>query len=76
MNPLFQIKSHVDAHGVGCVIVNDHVAIGVLWKTQTLGGEVRFLETTERVRSLDEACGVIGCDCCKAGVIRGLRGLR
>ncbi|MEE2690949.1 MAG: hypothetical protein VX640_05330 [Pseudomonadota bacterium] len=66
MDPLLRIKSHVDAHGVGCVIVNDHVAIGVLWKSRTIGGEERLLERIERVRSLDEACCVIGCDCCKA----------
>lgn len=65
MDPLSRIKSHVDSHGVGCAIVGDHVAIGVIWTSKTIEGEERILETIERVRSFDEACCVIGCDCHK-----------
>jgi hypothetical protein len=66
MENLSLIKSHVDRHGIGCVIVDDHVAISIMWKSQTLSGEERFLETTERARSFEEACGVIGCGCAGA----------
>lgn len=66
MNELELIKNHVDGHGYGCAIVGDHVAIGVVWVSRTIGGEERRLETTERVQSFDEACGVIGCRCGRA----------
>lgn len=63
MSTLAEIKRHVDSHGVGCVIVNDHVAISVLWRSKNFGGEERIRETTERVRSFEESCGVLGCAC-------------
>ena len=65
MSELFRIKDHVDAHGVGCAVVKDHVAISVLWKTKTLSGEEQRLETTRRVTSFKEACCAIGCRCCQ-----------
>ncbi len=63
MDELLKIKRHVDAHGLGCAIIGDHVAIGVVWTSKTIGGEERKREVTERVHSFDEACGVIGCGC-------------
>lgn len=63
MNELLQIKAHVDAHGVGCAIVDDHVVIDVLWVSRTIRGEERRREMTERVRTFEEACGVLGCKC-------------
>lgn len=66
MQNLSLIKSHVDQHGIGCVVVNDHVAISVMWKSFTLSGEERFRETTERARSFEESCSVIGCRCAEA----------
>ncbi|MBB5518107.1 hypothetical protein [Amphiplicatus metriothermophilus] len=66
MYDLLSIKRHVDSHGFGCAIVNDHVAISLVWRTHTLDGKERRLETTERARTLEEACRVIGCDCLAA----------
>lgn len=63
MHILQEIKRHVDGHGLGSAIVGDHVAIGVMWTTRTLAGEVRNRETIERAHSLDEACRIIGCSC-------------
>lgn len=63
MDDLETIKTHLDAHGCGSAIVDDHVAIGVLWTTRTLDGRVRKREIIERAHSLDEACAIIGCEC-------------
>ncbi|MCB2098560.1 MAG: hypothetical protein AB7F91_14860 [Parvularculaceae bacterium] len=63
MKSLLEIKRHVDGHGFGSAIVDDHVAIGVVWTTNTLGGEVRKREIIERVHSFEEACTVMGCRC-------------
>ena len=63
MTDLTDIKRHVDGHGLGSVIVDDHVAIGVVWTTKTLSGEERKREIIERAHSLDEACRIIGCRC-------------
>lgn len=63
MPDLQDIKRHVDGHGLGSVVVGDHVAIGVVWTTKTLAGEERKREIIERAHSLDEACRIIGCAC-------------
>lgn len=63
MTDLQDIKRHVDGHGFGSVVVDDHVAIGVVWTTRTLAGEERKREIIERVHSFEEARGVIGCRC-------------
>ncbi|MFZ5616620.1 MAG: hypothetical protein ACOZAA_04775 [Pseudomonadota bacterium] len=63
MDELEAIKRHADAHDVGSAIIGDHVAIGVMWTSHTISGEERRRETTERVQSFREACGVIGCRC-------------
>lgn len=63
MTDLQTIKHHVDEHGLGSAIVGDHVAIGVVWTTRTLDGRERKREIIERARSLEEACGIIGCRC-------------
>lgn len=63
MDRLREIKRHIDAHGVGCAIVGDHVAIDVVWTSRTIVGEERRREITERVQSLEEAARVIGCRC-------------
>jgi hypothetical protein len=65
MSELQTVKSHLDAHGVGCAVVGDHVAIGVIWTTRTISGEERRIERTERVSTLDDACRVIGCSCAR-----------
>ncbi len=64
MRELEAIKHHVDGHGLGCAIVEDHVAIGVVWTTRTIGGEERRRELIERARSFEEAVSIIGCCCC------------
>lgn len=71
MNELLAIKQHVDAHGVGCAIIGDHVAIDVVWTSRTIQGEVRRRETTERVQSFEEAARVIGCRCAEAAASPG-----
>ena len=53
MKSLLEIKRHVDGHGFGSAIVDDHVAIGVVWTTNTLGGEVRKREIIERYKKGD-----------------------
>ena len=63
MDNLQDIKRHVDGHGLGSAIVGDHVAIGVVWTTKTLAGEIRKRESIERAHSLDEARRIIGCAC-------------
>jgi len=63
MNELQNVKAHLDAHGIGCAVVGDHVAIGVIWTMKTVAGEVRRMERTERVSTLADACRVIGCLC-------------
>lgn len=63
MEKLHLIKEHVDAHGFGSVIVDDCVAIGVVWTARTIGGPERKREIIERVHSMEEACCVIGCGC-------------
>lgn len=52
------IKSHVDFHGIGCAIVDDHVVIGLEGaNADEPRGCIR------RVRSYEEACQAIGCRC-------------
>ncbi len=63
MRDLEAIKRHVDAHGFGSAIIDDHVAIGVVWTTRRLDGGERKREIIERAHSLDEACCIIGCGC-------------
>lgn len=63
MSELTEIKNHIDSHGFASAIVNDHVAIGFS-KTQPGGDSPGLLkQKIVRVRSLDEACGAIGCCC-------------
>lgn len=59
--PLEAIKHHLDSHGVGSAIMNDHVAIGLGG-----GGSPGAFEKIVRVRSLDEARCLVGCCCMKA----------
>jgi hypothetical protein len=68
MNELAKIKNHVDAHGVGCAIVDDHVVIDVVWTSRTISGAERRREMTERVTSLEEAARVLGCRCVAAAI--------
>lgn len=63
MFELYRIKQHIDAHGIGCAIRDDHVAVSMHWTSHAIGGETRHLETTARVRSLEEACQTLGCGC-------------
>lgn len=63
MTELQSVKDHLDSHGVGCAVVGDHVAIGVIWTMKTVAGEERRMERTERVSTLLDACRVIGCGC-------------
>ena len=67
MKNLERIKQHVDAHGVGCVVVKDHVAISIAWRSESVNGEERRMETTRRASSLKEACSIVGCRCLDAG---------
>jgi len=54
------IKHHLDAHGFGSVIIDDHVAVG-------LGGRTgAAFQKIVRVRSLEEARCATGCCCTKA----------
>ena len=57
---LLDIKSHIDSHGFGCAIVDDHVAIGVCEKC---GEDGRIIEGIKRVKSFDESCEVLRCAC-------------
>lgn len=66
MNDLKKIKQHMDSHGVGCVVVKDHVAISITWRTNGVDGEERRMETTCRASSLSEACSIVGCHCLDA----------
>ncbi len=66
MDQLMEIKRHIDGHGLGCAVIGDHVAIGVVWTSKTIAGEERRRETIERVQSFEAACGVIGCQCCRS----------
>ena len=63
MTDLERIKQHMDAHGVGCVVVKDHVAISIAWRSNTVDGEERRMETTRRASSMREACSIVGCHC-------------
>lgn len=63
MTELEEIKRHVDGHGVGCVVVKDHVAISIAWASKALDGRERRMETTRRAASLSEACQIVGCHC-------------
>ncbi len=66
MEQLEMIKRHVDDHGVGCVVMSDHVAITTVWVSRAVDGEERHKEIIRRVTSLHEACGVLGCHCDEA----------
>lgn len=59
---LAAIKTHVDTHGFGSAIMNDHVAIVLSGKGQSPG---EVAEKIVRVRSLEEARCAIGCCCMK-----------
>ncbi|MCB2112748.1 MAG: hypothetical protein KDD85_04280 [Parvularculaceae bacterium] len=63
MTSLEEIKRHIDGHGFGSAIVDDHVVIDVVWTRKTLNDGERKRETAERVYSIEEACAVIGCRC-------------
>ncbi len=63
MELLERIKRHVDEMGVGCVVVGDHVAIYQTRITRRADGALQHSETVQRVRSMQEACSVLGCDC-------------
>lgn len=63
MKSLEYIKQHVDGHGVGCVMMRDHVAISLAWTRATFDGKERRMETIYRARSFEEACAALGCDC-------------
>lgn len=63
MNELERIKNHVDSHGVGCVVVKDHVVIAIEWTSRTLDGTERRMETAQRAATLHEACDILGCHC-------------
>ncbi len=63
MDALERIKRHVDEMGVGCVVVGDHVAIYQARITRAADGALQRSETVQRVRTMQEACGVLGCDC-------------
>ena len=66
MTDLERIKQHMDAHGVGCVVVEDHVAISIAWASKGVDGKERRMETTCRASSLSEACSIVGCHCHEA----------
>ncbi len=57
---LLNIKTHIDSHGFGCVVMKDHVAVGVCAKC---GEDGRVMEGVKRVRSYDESRQVFGCRC-------------
>ncbi|PQA87027.1 hypothetical protein [Hyphococcus luteus] len=55
---LAEIKDHLDAHGFGSAIIEDHVAIGLSNSALSPGGRT---ENIVRVKSLDEARCAVGC---------------
>ncbi len=59
---LAEIKDHLDAHGVGSAIIEDHVAIGLSNTALSPGGRSGKIV---RVKSLDEARCAVGCCCMK-----------
>ncbi len=63
MDALERIKRHVDERGVGCVVMVDHVAIYQTRITRDADGALQRSETVRRVRTMQEACSVLGCDC-------------
>lgn len=63
MTILQDVKSHLDAHGVGCAVIGEEVAVGVIWTTRTVAGAERREERIMRVKTLAEACHAIGCGC-------------
>jgi hypothetical protein len=63
MTNLQDVKSHLDAHGVGCAVIGEEVAIGVIWTTRTVSGAERSEERIMRVKTLADACRAIGCGC-------------
>jgi hypothetical protein len=63
MNELTLIKRHLDRHDIAGVIVENYVAINMVWTSHTVSGAIRQREYIERVTTLDEARRVIGCDC-------------
>ena len=56
----------MDAHGVGCAVVKDHVAISITWRSKGVDGKERRMETTRRASSMSEACSIVGCRCLAA----------
>jgi hypothetical protein len=56
MTELERIKRHVDEHGFGCVVFDDHVAIAIAWRSEGVDGRERRMETTCRA-----ACAILGC---------------
>ena len=63
MTDLEKIKQYMDAHGVGCAVVKDHVAISIEWRSEAVNGEERRMETIQRTSSMREACSIVGCRC-------------
>ena len=65
---LAEIKHHVDFHGFGSVIIDDHVAIGL--SNHASGSDATsarpLRQTIVRVKSLEEARCAIGCCCERA----------
>ena len=67
MSLLAEIKHHVDLHGFGSVIIDDHVAIGLSAVAPSPDAPYRFhRQKIVRVKSLSEARSAIGCDCAGA----------
>ena len=62
---LSAIKEHLDTHGFGSVVMNDHVVIGLANLEE---GEA--FDRLVRVRSLDEALSAVGCQCGQAQALR------
>ena len=60
---LAEIKDHIDSHGFASAIINDHVAIGLSNKISGADSPGAPGQEIVRVRSLGEACCVIGCCC-------------
>jgi hypothetical protein len=63
MEVLERIKRHFDEMGVGCVVMSDHVAIYQTRITRGADGALQRSEVVQRIRTMQEACGVLGCDC-------------
>ena len=53
----------MDAYGVGCAVVKDHVAISIAWRSERIDGKELCMETTRRASSMREACSIVGCRC-------------